>query len=185
MGLQIRAAIGLAAISAACAARGAEPTPGRGPVRLPNGTELARVDFDRHVASLFGRLGCNAGSCHGSFQGRGGLNLSLFGHDPARDFDAIVRDAEGRRVAPIDPDRSLVLLKPTGRVPHEGGRRFAVNSWEYRVIRAWIADGARRDPSLAAADRIEIRPRECSLGRPARRTGSRSSPTSPTGPNPT
>ncbi len=41
------------------------------------------VDFDRHVASLLGRLGCSAGSCHGSFQGRGGLNLSLFGHDPA------------------------------------------------------------------------------------------------------
>ena len=62
------------------------------------GRRCRRVEFDRHVASLFGRLGCNAGSCHGSFQGRGGLNLSLFGHDPARDFQAIARGASGRRV---------------------------------------------------------------------------------------
>ena len=62
-----------------------------------------RVDFDRHVASLFGRLGCNAGACHGSFQGRGGLNLSLFGHDPARDFQALTREALGRRVERARP----------------------------------------------------------------------------------
>ena len=75
-----------------------------------DGSALPAVEFDRHVASLFGRLGCNAGSCHGSFQGRGGLNLSLFGADPARDFQAIARGAGGRRVSVLDPDRSLVLL---------------------------------------------------------------------------
>ena len=126
----------------------------------------AGVEFDRHVASLFGRLGCNAGSCHGSFQGRGGLNLSLFGADPARDFQAIAREASGRRVNVLDPDRSLVLLKATGQVPHEGGQRFAPGSWEYRVIRAWIADGARRDPARPAARAIEIRPAESRLERP-------------------
>src|SRR5262245_29805657 len=136
------------------------------PVRLPDGSVLTAVEFDRHIASLFGRLGCNAGSCHGSFQGRGGLNLSLFGHDPARDYDAIVRQGMGRRVDTLEPDRSLVLLKPTGRVPHEGGQRFPAGSWEYRVIRAWIAAGARRNPALAPAERIEIRPRELSLARP-------------------
>ena len=125
------AAVGLAALLGArpSGAAGAEP------VRLPDGTELAVVDFDRHVAGLFGRLGCNTGACHGSFQGRGGLNLSLFGHDPARDYRSLTRDAMGRRVAPLDPDRSLLLLKGTGRVPHEGGQRFAADSWEYRVIR--------------------------------------------------
>ena len=68
----------------------ARPSWGGGvePVRLPDGRTLQTVEFDRHVAGLFGRLGCNAGSCHGSFQGRGGLNLSLFGADPARDFQA-------------------------------------------------------------------------------------------------
>src|SRR4051794_2158628 len=122
----------------------ADGPPAANPVKLPNGTELAEVDFDRHVVSLLGRLGCNAGSCHGSFQGRGGLNLSLFGHDPAHDYEALTRGAMGRRVSPLNPDNSLVLLKPTGLVPHEGGRRFAPDSWEYQVIRKWIGGGARR-----------------------------------------
>jgi len=37
---------------------------------LPNGTALEEVNFERHVASLLGRLGCNTGACHGSFQVR-------------------------------------------------------------------------------------------------------------------
>ena len=53
----------------------------------------------------------------------------------------------------LDPDRSLVLLKATGQVPHEGGRRFTSGSWEYAVIRAWIAGGARRDPARPAHGR--------------------------------
>src|SRR5262249_22929030 len=136
------------------------------PVRLPDGSALPAVEFDRHVASLFGRLGCNAGSCHGSFQGRGGLNLSLFGADPARDFQAIARGASGRRVNVLDPDRSLVLLKATGQVPHEGAQRFAPGSWEYRAIRAWIADGALRDAARPAPRAIELRPAEARLDRP-------------------
>ncbi len=76
---------------------------------------------------------------------------------------ARLRGAHPRRPGPpgrtsSNPDRSLVLLKATGQVPHEGGQRFSVGSWEYRVIRAWIAEGARRDPSRAAVERIEIRP---------------------------
>jgi len=136
------------------------------PLRLPDGSSLPTVEFDRHVASLFGRLGCNAGACHGSFQGRGGLNLSLFGHDPARDFDALSRGAQGRRVNVVDPERSLLLLKATGQVPHEGGQRFVRGSWEYRVILAWIAGGAGRDPSRPKAQAIEIRHAESRLERP-------------------
>src|SRR5690349_13464904 len=104
--------VGLLALPGAGPSRGAEP----GPVRLPNGSALAEVDFDRHVAGLLGRLGCSAGACHGSFQGRGGLRLSLFGHDPARDFEALTRGDQARRVNLAEPDRSLVLLKATGQV---------------------------------------------------------------------
>ena len=116
----LRTVLGLLVVIAVWPASAAEPKP----LRLPDGSALEQVDFDRHVASLFGRLGCNTGACHGSFQGRGGLNLSLFGHDPARDYATLTRNALGRRVDVIDPDRSLVLLKPTGQVPHEGGQRF-------------------------------------------------------------
>ncbi len=157
-------AVGLLALMAARPSRSddGEPAP------LPNALRSTAVDFDRHVASLFGRLGCNTGACHGSFQGRGGLNLSLFGHDPARDFTTLTRGALGRRIDVVDPDRSLILLKPTGQVAHEGGQRFTIGSWEYRVIRAWIAGGARRDPARAAVERIEIRPGDLRLERPGR-----------------
>src|SRR5580765_5399020 len=76
-------------------------------VELPDGKKLDKVDFERHVMGLLGRTGCNAGGCHGSFQGKGGFRLSLFGYEPEKDFVAITRDSVGRRVNPIDPDNSL------------------------------------------------------------------------------
>src|SRR5579871_513418 len=99
------------------------------PVALPNGKEIREVSFERHVAPLLGRYGCNAGTCHGSFQGKGGLRLSLFGYSSAMDFTALTRDGLGRRVNVADPERSLLLLKPTVRTPHEGGQRFPRSSF--------------------------------------------------------
>src|SRR5439155_6105519 len=83
-------------------------------IPLPGGAELRDVDFERHVVSLLSKAGCNTGACHGSFQGKGGLRLSLFGYDPAKDFRALTRDSEGRRVNRYDPDPSVMLLKATG-----------------------------------------------------------------------
>jgi hypothetical protein len=91
---------------------------------------------------LFGRLGCSAGACHGSFQGKGGFRLSLFGYDPARDYAALTRDTLGRRISPVDPSSSLILLKATTQIGHGGGKRFARDSWQYRLFREWIAAGA-------------------------------------------
>src|SRR5438046_5148786 len=93
-------------------------------VNLPNGGRVDRVDFERHVMGLFGRAGCNSGSCHGSFQGKGGLRLSLFGYDPEKDYTTLTREALGRRLDAVNPDRSLLLLKATGMVDHGGLRRF-------------------------------------------------------------
>lgn len=127
-------------------------------VRASDGefTEIDRVDFERHVAGLLNRLGCSTGACHGSFQGRGGFKLALFGQDPERDYHAITRDSGGRRVDLVDPDRSLILRKAAAIVPHEGGRRIEKNSWEYRVIRSWIAQGARRRPGVGTVKKIDI-----------------------------
>src|SRR5687768_5986 len=83
-------------------------------VNLPNGKKVDQVDFERHVMGLFGRMGCNSGSCHGSFQGKGGFRLSLFGYEPEKDYLSITRDGLGRRVNPVEPDKSLLLLKATG-----------------------------------------------------------------------
>ncbi|MCS7045476.1 MAG: PSD1 and planctomycete cytochrome C domain-containing protein [Gemmataceae bacterium] len=116
--------------------------PAKASVEVPGGTVINTVDFERHVMGLFGRAGCNAGSCHGSFQGKGGFRLSLFGFEPAKDFYAVTRDSMGRRINPADPDASLLLLKATGQVEHAGGVRFSKGSWQYQILREWIAAGA-------------------------------------------
>src|ERR1700676_1209178 len=76
-------------------------------------------DFRRHVVPLFGRLGCNGRACHGSFQGRGGFHLSLFGYDFAADHDALLKSTDGR-VNVAKPLDSLILKKPTLIIDHEG-----------------------------------------------------------------
>jgi hypothetical protein len=125
-------------------------------VQLPGGGRVDRVDFERHVMGLFGRMGCNTGSCHGSFQGKGGFRLSLFGFDPEKDFTAVTRESLGRRINPVEPDKSLLLLKATGQVPHDGGMRFGKGSWQYEIIRRWIADGARSDRGSGDVSAIRI-----------------------------
>src|SRR5438128_4808274 len=120
----------------------ATAAPAAAAVNLPGGAPpVERVDFERHVMGLFSKLGCNAGSCHGSFQGKNGFRLSLFGYDPEKDYAALTRDTLGRRIDPVDPDRSLVLLKSTGQTLHEGGVRFSKDSWQYRIMREWIVAG--------------------------------------------
>lgn len=104
------------------------------------------------------RYGCNAGACHGKARGQNGFQLSLFGFDPAFDLDEIVHDARGRRVFPAAPEQSLLLLKPTGRVPHGGGRRLDPAGEPYRVLRDWVAAGMPRsgpDEPTVASVRLE------------------------------
>src|SRR5437868_5449268 len=81
------------------------------------------VDFERHVVGLLGKSGCSAGACHGSFAGKGGLRLSLFGYEPQMDYRALTRGGGGRRINVTEPDESLMLLKATGQVAHGGGAR--------------------------------------------------------------
>lgn len=115
---------------------------------------------------LFGRLGCNSGSCHGSFQGKGGFRLSLFGYDPEKDHLTLTRDVLSRRLNPVDPDRSLLLLKATGQVEHGGGRRFDVDSWAYRAFRDWIAAGAPWRKGSGEVAGLRITPEEYAFTRP-------------------
>ncbi|MBI3823952.1 MAG: DUF1549 domain-containing protein, partial [Planctomycetes bacterium] len=135
-------------------------------VDLPDGKKLEKVDFERHVMGLFGRAGCNGGGCHGSFQGKGGLRLSLFGYEPEKDFVAITKDSVGRRVNINDPDSSLVLLKATGAVEHGGGMRFTRSSWQYNVIRAWIASGAPGSYGSGAVKSVTVSPTEIVFTKP-------------------
>lgn len=101
------------------------------------------ADFSTDVMAVLSKSGCNQGGCHGNQNGKGGFKLSLRGQDAGDDFRAIVRENSGRRVDPLAPDESLLLLKATSQVAHLGGRRFGRESLEYATLRAWIAAGAR------------------------------------------
>lgn len=136
------------------------PITAEGAVPLPDGSTLDKVDFERHVQGLLGKLGCNAGACHGSFQGKGGLYLSLFSYSPEKDFSAFTRDGMGRRINRSDPDQSLLLLKPSGQLKHGGGLRFSKDSWQYQIIKEWIADGANWKAGSGTLRRLEVTPTE-------------------------
>ncbi len=138
----------------------AAASPARAGVKMPGGGTIERVDFERHVMGLLGRFGCASGSCHGSFQGKGGLQLSLFGYDPSLDYQSLVRASNGRRIDLADPDRSLVLLKATGQVPHEGKTRFGKDTWAYALLRAWIAGGAQRSAGSGSVKAVSVTPAE-------------------------
>lgn len=117
-------------------------------------------DFQKHVIPLMSRMGCNGRSCHGSFQGRGGFILSLFGYDFKADHAAITTGEEPR-VDLESPDESLIIFKPTDEDMHEGGQVYELGSWEHRVLKNWIKAGAKFDESqVAILDRLEVTPEE-------------------------
>jgi hypothetical protein len=124
--------------------------------------------FRTDVQAVLSRAGCNSGPCHGNLTGKGGFKLSLRGDDPAFDWVALTRQHGGRRADPHRPDDSLILLKGAGRVPHEGGTRFAPDSPEYAILRGWIAAGARLDDGPRPT-RLEVTPAERVLFAPADR----------------
>jgi len=120
--------------------------------------------FRNQVQPILAKFGCSSGACHGAAAGQNGFKLSLRGYDEEGDHIALTRHAFGRRIIPSDPGRSLMLLKPTGAVPHKGGKKFEVNSAEYKVLADWIAFGApgpKKDD--ARIERIEVSPAQARL----------------------
>ena len=105
----------------------------------------APVDFQNEVIAALSKGGCNTGRCHGNANGRGGFRLSLRGQRPQADHWAISRGAESRRVNRAVPKQSLLLLKATAQVPHEGGLRFREDSPQYAAIHQWITNGMPYD----------------------------------------
>jgi hypothetical protein len=136
-----------------------------GPARAAD----APVSFVNDVVPVLTKAGCNAGACHAKAGGgQKGFQLSLLGFEPAEDFEHIVSDDRGRRVSFSNPDRSLLLLKPSGQVAHGGGLRLPKSSPGFAVIRGWIRQGATMDgaasPKLVA---LEIEPKKSTLPRQA------------------
>ena len=107
------------------------------------------VSFRNDVMAVLSKAGCNAGQCHGNANGKASFKLSLRGESPELDYLALTHDQFSRRVDLLEADQSMILLKPTTQISHEGGQRFKTNSWEYKVLFDWIARGACNDVATA------------------------------------
>ena len=117
------------------------------------------ADFIRDVNPVLAKAGCNQGTCHGAKDGKNGFKLSLRGYDPVHDVRAFTDDLAARRINLASPDDSLMLLKATGAVPHEGGQRMTTDSEYYAILRQWIAAGAVLHEGSSRVTRIEISPK--------------------------
>jgi hypothetical protein len=128
------------------------------------------VSFRNDVMAVLSKAGCNAGACHGNQNGKGGFKLSLRGEDPAWDYNALTRDGLGRRTDPLHPAESLILRKATATIPHEGGRRFGLDSPEYALLAGWIREGTPAGPpGTPVLTRLDVTPSEMVLLEPADR----------------
>ncbi len=129
------------------------------PLTVKGYGENAAVSFVTDVQPVLGKLGCNAGTCHGAQAGKNGFKLSLRGYDPIFDFRALTDDLEGRRFNRAAPEKSLMLLKPAGAVPHQGGVTMNAGDPNYELIRRWISQGVKLDLDAVRVKSIEIFPK--------------------------
>jgi hypothetical protein len=154
------------AIAAVAAAPGDSLQPrawGSGATSSSNATSPSgapRVSFVNDVQPVLTRAGCNMGICHAKAGGgQNGFQLSLLAFEPADDYDSLVKEGRGRRIATSAPDRSLLLRKASGVIPHGGGVRLAPDSAGYAILRNWIEQGALPDdaaqPQLTS---VEVQP---------------------------
>ena len=126
--------------------------------------EVPSVSFVRDIVPILTKSGCAGSNCHGSIRGKNGFKLSLFGYDPDLDYAAITRADDGRRIDRDEPEKSLVLQKPTFQIAHGGGVRFEVESLEYAAILEWIREGASFDsPNSPRLESLRVKPQKITL----------------------
>ena len=140
--------------------------------------QTPEFSFAREIGTILTRKGCNGASCHGGVKGRGGFKLSPGAFHPKEDYEWIVKggtyqvlttEVKGDRIPRVnvrEPEKSLLLQKATGTVPHGGGKRFAQDSPEYRAVLAWVAKGAPfgQEPRYESrVIRLDVAPRTLTL----------------------
>lgn len=115
--------------------------------------------FELDIQPILTANGCNAGACHGKSRGQNGFALSLLGFDPDFDYHALVNEGRGRRLFPAVAEKSLLLEKGSGQVPHGGGVKLPAGSPAYKAIVEWIEAGMPRvDENDPVFERIELSP---------------------------
>ncbi|NNE00774.1 MAG: DUF1549 domain-containing protein, partial [Pirellulaceae bacterium] len=129
------------------------------------------VSFVNDVVPMLTKAGCNSGLCHAKAgNGQNGFELSLLGFEPQEDYEHMAREGRARRLFPAAPDRSLLLLKASGKVAHGGGIRLPPESDGYQLLRRWIQQGTpfhgESDPDLVS---IEVQPPRGTLNKDSQR----------------
>ncbi len=129
------------------------------PVSIEHADAPSRVEFENEVLVALSKQGCNSGACHGSPSGKGNFRLSLRAFDKQLDSLTLVHEETGRRLNSIEPDQSLLLLKPLLKVPHGGGVHLHKADPAYLALRDWIQQGASLDPpNQARCVKLEVFP---------------------------
>jgi hypothetical protein len=151
-------------------------------VQIEDADKPVPFTFARDIGSVLTKRGCNDTICHGGVKGRAGFRLSVYGLAPKDDYRFIVQGGTYRVLSPDeeprkpriergDPEKSLVLLKPTFTVPHQGGVRFEVGSPDYQKLLEWIRSGApygeEAEKQGVHITRVEVFPKEVVLGKAA------------------
>ncbi len=141
----------------------------RVPVTVKDLEKPQPVSFRHELIAALNVGGCNAGACHGTPSGKNGFRLSLRGFDPDADHEQLTHDVFARRTGSIQPDQSLLYLKGLGRVPHEGGQRYPLDSVAAVTLKQWLAEGLQKDRAdLPQVESIQILPGSRVLKAPAR-----------------
>lgn len=103
------------------------------PVLCVAGLRAETLSFSRDVVPVLTKAGCNSGACRGSFQGRGGLQLSLLGfRSPGRLRHS---DEDGPRATRVPRRRGA---EPDPAQSHRNGparRRQAAGNRQRRLPR--------------------------------------------------
>lgn len=134
------------------------------PITVRQADTTRPISFRLDVLPIFAKAGCNNGACHGSARGQDGFNLSLFGFDPAGDYERITLQQPSRRINLADTERSLLLTKSIGAVPHTGGKRFDQDHSFYVTLKRWLDDGAPDDAKeIAQVTQIQVFPQNIVL----------------------
>ena len=120
----------------------------------------ADASFSVDVQSVLSKAGCNAGTCHGNLNGKGGFKLSLRGQDDMADFTQLTQAARGRRINLGAPAQSLLLKKALGEIPHKGGVRFHQQSSEYQDLVSWIEAGAPAPTASRPLKQLVVEPQQ-------------------------
>ena len=111
-------------------------------VTVADVVEKPDVGFTEQIRPILNKAGCAMAACHASQHGKGGFKLSVFGSEPDKDRLAMVRDSISRRADFVEPERSLLLLKPTMQIGHGGGKRLEKRAIDYQIMLAWLMAGA-------------------------------------------